>query len=366
MTTLLTTLMLAAGADPLAVADAKPAPELSALFERRDGWIGGDGAYSVALGPRRVLWLFSDTWVGKVRDGKRTDVTMVNNTAAVQDGIGGGAKVEFFIRTGADGKPAALITPADGRGWFWLQAGALANGRLTLFLGQFEKTGDRSVFGFRQVGTWLGVVANPHDPPTAWRVEQKKLPFGTFTAGRDVCFGATVLAEGDDLYVYGIDDVARDKARHKHLIVAKVPLRAVDEFTAWRFYHDGQWVADTAAATRVAEGVANEVSVSVLPGPRRRYALVYTENGLSDRILARTADTPAGPWSAPSLLYHCPEMARDKNVFSYAAKAHPALAAGDELIITYVVSPYEFGQMVADARLYWPRFVRVKLATVPN
>jgi hypothetical protein len=262
----------------------------------------------------------------------------------------------------ADGKPAALITPADGRGWFWLQAGALANGRLYLFLGQFEKTGEPGVFGFRQVGTWLGTVANPHDPPTAWRVEQKKLPFGTFTPARDVCFGAALLAEGDDLYVYGIDDINQGQSRHKRLIVAKVPQRAVDDFSAWRFYHDGQWVADVSAATCVAEGVANEVSVTVLSGRRRRYALVYTENGLSDRILARTADAPWGPWSAPTLLYHCPEMARDKNVFSYAAKAHPALAEGDELVVSYVVSPFDFPQMVADARLYWPRFVRVKLA----
>ena len=51
----------------------------------------------------------------------------------------------------------------------------------------------------------------------------------------------------------------------------------------------------------------------------------------------------------------------------------PVRAAGAEvperqvlLVITYVVSPYEFGQMVADARLYWPRFVRVKLAAMPH
>src|SRR3954470_22104558 len=141
MSRILATAVLVAGADPLAVADAKPAPDLTALFERTDGWVGGDGVYSVALGPRRLLWLFSDTWVGKVRGGKRTDVTMVNNTAAVQDGVGAGAKVEFFVRAGGGGKPAALITPADGRGWFWLQAGAPAGGKLYLFLAQIEKTG---------------------------------------------------------------------------------------------------------------------------------------------------------------------------------------------------------------------------------
>jgi hypothetical protein len=365
MNVFLTTALLVVGADPLVVVDAKPAQEQTALFDRTDGWIGGDGAYSVALGPRRVLWLFSDTWVGKVRDGKRTDVTMVNNTAAIQDGVGAGAKVEFFIRTGGDGKPATLITPADGRGWFWLQAGALAHGKLHLFLAQIEKTGDPGVFGFRQIGTWLGIVANPNDPPTAWRVEQKKVPFARFTPTREVCFGAAVHVDGDDLYVYGIDDDVRPDGRRKHLLVAKVPLRSPDDFAAWRFFREGQWVADYTAATRVTDGVANEVSVTVLPGSRRRYALVYTENGMSERILARTADNPWGPWSAPTVLYHCPEMAQDKRIFSYAAKAHPALAVGDELIVSYVTCSFDFEYMTANARIYWPRFVRVKLAPTP-
>lgn len=363
MSLILVTAVLVAGADPLAVADAKPAPDLTALFERTDGWVGGDGVYSVALGPRRLLWLFSDTWVGKVRGGRRTDVAMVNNTAAVQDGVGAGARVEFFVRTGGAGEPTALITPADGRGWFWLQAGVPANGKLYLFLSQFEKkAGDPSVFGFRPIGTWLGVVANPADPPTAWRVEQKKVPFARFTPAREVGFGTAVYVDGDDLYVYGVDDDVRPDGRHKHLLVARVPLLSADDFATWRFFRDGRWDADFTAATRVTDGIANEVSVTALPGARRRYALVYTENGLSERILARTADAPWGPWSPPAVLYRCPEMARDKRVFSYAAKAHPALAVGNELVVSYVVCSFDFEYMRANASVYWPKFVRVTLA----
>jgi hypothetical protein len=72
------------GAGPLVVKSAVPVPELDALFDRADGWIGAEGAYSVALSPKRTLWLFSDTWVGKVREGRRTDATIVNNTVGVQ------------------------------------------------------------------------------------------------------------------------------------------------------------------------------------------------------------------------------------------------------------------------------------------
>jgi hypothetical protein len=171
---LLMTRLAAAG--PIVFAEARPAPQMNALFEQKDNWIGGDGAYSVVLTPERTLWLFSDTWVGSVRAGKRTNATIVNNTLALQDGRGAGAKLEFIIRHDAAGKPAAFLTPEDKRGWFWLQSGACIEKRLFLFLTQVERTDEKSVFGFRQVGQWLGVVTNALDPPTAWRVEQRKLP----------------------------------------------------------------------------------------------------------------------------------------------------------------------------------------------
>jgi hypothetical protein len=94
----------------------------------------------------------------------------------------------------------------------------------------------------------------------------------------------------------------------------------------------------------------------------KRYLAVYTERGLSPRIMGRTADHPWGRWSAPAVLYECPEMSRDKKVFCYAAKAHPALSTGRDLVVSYVVNSYDFWQVAREAKLYWPRFVRVRLA----
>src|SRR5262249_13244252 len=149
---------------------------------------------------------FSDTWVGKVREGRRVDATIVNNSVAIQDGHGRDARTRFYVRTTAEGKPEALITPVDGRGWFWLQAGAAIEDRLTLFLTQTVKTDNPGVFCFRQVGQWLGVVANPNDAPTAWQVSQRKLPFTVFTPERELTFGAAALQHGGFLYVFGTDE----------------------------------------------------------------------------------------------------------------------------------------------------------------
>jgi hypothetical protein len=109
---------------------------------------------------------------------------------------------------------------------------------------------------------------------------------------------------------------------------------------------------------------AVEYSVTRLPG-LKRYAAVYTGLGLSDRIVARFAESPEGPWSEAVLLCQCPEMKRDKRVFSYAAKAHPHLAGGNELVVSYVVNSFELGPVVNDATLYWPTFVRVTLKASP-
>jgi hypothetical protein len=347
----------ASAGDPPAAVEAKPLPAWDARFERQEGWIGGDGVYSVPLNAERTVWLFSDSWVGKVRDGRRTDATIVNNAVAVQEGHGPSAKLRFVVRRGTDGKPAALLAPADRHGWLWPQAGVCVNGRLYLLLSQIERTGD-GVFGFRQVGQWLGVVANPLAEPTTWRVEQRKLPCVAFSPKRMVSYGAAVFREGDYLYIYGTDEERSVVLPNKHMVLVRVKADAVEDFSAWRFFRDDRWETDFRQAGHLADKLANEYSVSYLPGIKRHVA-VYTELGLSDRIVARTAAAPWGPWSPPLVLYRCPEMKADKRNFCYAAKAHPSEAKDDELIVSYVTNSTDFWQVARDARLYWPRFVQV-------
>ncbi|HYG23613.1 MAG TPA: DUF4185 domain-containing protein [Verrucomicrobiae bacterium] len=340
------------------MSSAAPMPELNARFERTEGWIGADGAYSAALSAERTLWLFSDTWVGTVRNGSRTNATIINNSIGVQTGNGDNGRLEFVFKQREDGSPDALITPADGRGWFWLQAGIEHRGKLYVFLSQVEKTADPGVFGFRHIGQWLGVISNPYDNPASWNIKQQKLPFAIFTGRRHLAFGAAVLRKGEEIYVYGTDDDLTVPVRNRRLVVAKVPSADLEHFSRWRFYYNGDWQSGSTKLSPLADHVATECSVTYLPA-FQRYVLVYNENGLSDRILVRTAADPAGPWSTPSLAYTCPEMKQDARVFCYAAKAHPSEADDDEIVLSYVANSFDFSHAVADARLYWPRFVRL-------
>jgi hypothetical protein len=346
------------GAGPPVVKSAAPAPDLDALFERADGWIGADGAYSVTLSPKRTLWLFSDTWVGKIRDGRRTDATIVNNSVGVQEGVG--QRVIYSIARSPAGKPMALIVPADGRGWFWLQAGVADRGRLSLFLNQVEKTGAKGVFGFRSIGLWLGTVANRDQPPESWRVEQVKMPNTVFAKDRMLVWGAAVLRVGDELYIYGTDERRGKGDPDRRMVLARVPAVSIGTFAAWRYYCDGLWGEDFRNPTPLAGGIASDYSVTPFG---KSYLAIYTARGLSPRILGRMADRPWGPWSAPAVLYECPEMSRDKKVFCYGAKAHPALSSDRDLVVSYVANSFDFWQVARDAKLYWPRFVRLTLAS---
>ena len=94
-------------------------PEYDALFTRTEGWTGADGAYSLPLTDKVTLWLFGDTWIGPVVDGRHKDATMINNSIALQTGKDPAtASVKFYWRKTQQGKPAAFFLPDDGNGFF--------------------------------------------------------------------------------------------------------------------------------------------------------------------------------------------------------------------------------------------------------
>jgi len=351
---------LAAPPSSPTVVKAEPAAELEAKFRQSEGWIGADGAYSVPLTDKRTLWLFSDTWVGSIRDEKRKPIGLANNSIGIEDGRGAEMKLSFAIRKDADGKPKAIFAPPDGEGWFWLFAGYHEAGKLYVFLPKFEKAKGTGAFAFRGVGLWLGTVSNPLDEPSRWKIEYQQVPFGEFEKSPRRSFGAAVLRVKDHVFIYGSEEKPGKPFASRRLLVARAPAQRLADFDSWRFYANGEWKTDPKDATGQIEKLGSEMSVSYLPG-LRKYALVYSENGLSDRILGRFADAPEGPWTEPGLLYTCPEMKKDRKNFTYAAKAHAHLAKGNELVISYAVNSFELAPVINNAELYWPRFVRVSL-----
>ena len=372
----------------------------NAAFTRSAGWNGGDVAGSVDLGDGRTLWLFGDTLFGPVADGKRVaGNVMFNNSVALQS-AGRARTLEFVTgRPDAKGKPTALFPPtraADAdvnQHWekneeYWPTGGGCAveiDGKRRLYVGLFrirKPKNDGGTWGFRHVGNSLGIIDDVGLPPAEWKTRVVALPMAVGDAVTEkqsvapptaLSFGEVFLpyTRGDEagFLIYG---VRSPKQGRRQLIVAFTTYAALEDFSQWRYFSGKDlWSKTAADAVALCDDIAPEFSIEPLhvksPTPFDGYVLVQNEPMLGPGILVRTAQSPLGPWSAPREVFRPAEVARDKSLFSYAAKGHGALSPSGELLISYIVSAHDFWRLFREAALYRPRFIRVPLdAVLPN
>ena len=382
--------------------EAVPDPAWDAAFDRSEGWIGGDAIYSTPLPGGDVLWLFADTYIGRVVDHRRQPgVRIVNNTLGRQARAAGGPAyapprredLSFLWDTsGGPEQPRAWIrpagAPADGPStetapWFWV-ADALvapgrgnvdtAPGRLLVFLWRMQRTGAQ-VMGFRNAGCDLAIVDDPRADWTTWQPRQLSISHGVSAATGDaprrveVVWGSEVLldpesADEPHLLIYGYRQPLQGSME---MVLARAPSAKVEQMDTWQFRTASGWMPQLDDAVALADRMTTEFSISAVEtadGPR--YAMVQCEPLLGDHILTRTSATPFGPWSAPKAVYQVPDLDRAKKHITYAAKAHPEVSRHGELLVSYVVNSLDFGESATNAAIYRPRFVRVPVALLPK
>ncbi len=328
------------------------APEWDQYLQNTNGWIGADVAFSVPLGTNKTLWLFGDTFVGKARDGKRIQAKMIHSSIAVQRL---GEAPRFFYPMDKNHHAESFIKSLDAKNYFWLNDGVRTDKGLYIFLQQIAWI-NNTAWGFKNVGTWLAFVENPDDPPSHWKISKRKLPFTTLGGNQDVVMGCEILQSGGYIYTYGYSNHTNDTST-KYVILARAPEDSFDDLDSWEYFSHGNWVKDFQQSSPIFSGVGAEGSVSWQP-LLQKFVFVYTE-GIGGKIVMRTADAPEGLWSGPITLYHAPEMHISPQVFSYAGKGHPELSATNELIISYASNSEGLSEVANDARIYYPRFIRV-------
>lgn len=330
---------------------ATPADDYSQVFNRRSGWTGADGTYSVPLSDGSTLWLFSDTFWGAVNDdgARASGTTFVNNTVAHQTAPG---KVEFYHGGEAD-KPQALFTPPEGKGWFWLHdAVQQDDGKVQVLLGQFDRTADGGALGFEAVGNWVGDLRMTDQGPKV--TGYHRLPFFQ-PAGEDkpsVFYGSATLREGDYDYVYGV----RDYGSNKESVLARVPHGKLAHSEAWQFFDGEDFVGGMEHAKPIADNVSVEYSVHRTQAGD--YAMVCTKGGAGPEVQIRRAPRPEGPWSEGQTVWKAPENTGSD--LAYNAKAHPELSDERGLLISYNVNSLDWNRNLQVADVYRPRFIRVQ------
>lgn len=344
---------------PSRVVKAEPDEVMNAKFNKTEGWIGADAIYSVPLPDDSILWIFGDTLVGTVRDNKRHNMVMVNNTFAKQRGWGADATVQLFVNHDTQGKPTSYIVPERAPGYFWLWDAVHDQGRLYIFATRLTSPGTITAFDWTLLDQSLIVVANPTDEPSKWRSQQLDFPFGAFTDAYEAIWGMEALKVGDELYIYGTTRHQKDQPRS--LVVAKAPTADLTRFDRWQFYRSGEWQSHAKQASSLTRDVGTEGSVTWLPD-RKQYIYVYSPP-LDADIKMRTANSPVGPWSDAVTIYTCPETQWNPRVFCYAAKARLIPGKTNELLISYATNSFDMlPDVLADQRIYRPRFVKAVLA----
>src|ERR1051326_7455311 len=187
---------------PTTAVTVTPDAAFQAMFESYgndnsllDDWTGADGALSVVLPDGRVVWDFSDTFLGFVNsDGSRPPgQPFINNSMIVQDS----GKLVQTLHGGTAQSPTSLIIPVDQNSWYWVGDMTVEGDRLQAFVMKFIRTGP-GIFDFQWAGNAIASFVLPD------LTLESVVP----THGEnDVMYGAALLEEGGYRYIYGTDAV---------------------------------------------------------------------------------------------------------------------------------------------------------------
>ena len=342
----------------------RTADEWNTLFDRRDkpvdGWLAADGIYSIPTENDKTVLVFSDTLIGRSdKNGKTTDAKMPNHTAAVLNGtLPLRSRLTFYY--GTDGKRH------DGNNLFgeryWLFDGVYLNE--TLYILAFMPSDQMKPLCVRLVS-----VPTVRGEPQ-W---EKYTVSGDISAlcatsadGKYLCaFGQGITdctAEDGYVYIYGFKDpLAGNESRD--LIVSRIKAEDFGDFSRLTYWDGTGWSGDIENCADVAQDVGCEMSCTRLSsGPQEgKYLLVYMYATISGRLAYALGDTPYGPFSEPVFFYDAPEHGAaaangTDTLYTYNAKAHPALSPEGELLISYNVNSTG-EQYTTD---YHPRFLYLK------
>ncbi|MEY9995725.1 hypothetical protein ABIE67_007757 [Streptomyces sp. V4I8] len=339
---------------------------------RIDDWTGGDGTHSVRLPDGRLLWLFSDTYLGQVHappnpfgessTWRDTTAPLVRNSAVVmRDG-----RLERTLAT------PLFPDPAPDQ-WRWPVAARV------------EPRSPDSAEQVVRVLLWVRTAGQApwiYGVPTATEVATLSLPDLRVESvvkvldqqlvpdpSRRVLFGTTLVEEGGWTYVFGGDDGQAASRPASHAYVARVPEGRLADPGAWRYWNGSEWAGAAARPRAVLgdgqrKGVGSAFSVVRVRGTYVLFTMAAGTEGLTT-VTSYWACSPAGPWHGPTKDFS-PTLPPGGQVAAYNPQTHPELSGDGRLVLSYDVNWLETGgaaaQLNRNVSLYRPRFVTLRVA----
>ncbi|MFJ6080987.1 DUF4185 domain-containing protein [Streptomyces sp. NPDC092369] len=332
---------------------------------RSDDWTGGDGTHSVRLPDGRVLWLFSDTYLGQVHGPpnpvgesyawRDTSAPLVRNSAVVMDGEG---RLESTL-------PAPLFADPAPDQWRWPVAARV------------EPRSPGSAESVVRVLLWVRTAGQSpwiYGVPTATEVATLSLPDLRVESvvkvldqslvpdpSQRVLFGTTLVEEDGWTYVFGGDDGQAASRPASSAYAARVPEGRLGEPGAWKYWNGSGW----GGAPRPVRGakVGSAFSVVRTEGTYVLFTMAAGTAGLTT-VTSYWACSPTGPWHGPTKDFS-PALPHG-GVAAYNPQVHPELSGDGRLVLSYDVNWLETvgasASINANVTLYRPRFVTLRLA----
>jgi hypothetical protein len=320
----------------------------------------GDGTYTLQLLDGRVLWLFSDSFLGAVgSDGSRGPSGLLHNQIVVQDSATASAASNFhniwpngwgtnaFAATGCAAEwPAAAIQSTLNQVQIVLrcigESGSVVRldlATLTINSGTTGWTVSIDTTNFNSAA----LVQTPTCYPAAGNAQ--------------VEFGQSIMQLFGTTYIYGFQNC--DGTGHAY--VARVSGNDLSQTGSWQYW-DGTSLGWTARSAGGEDAVAAMQSggtplihaggeYSVVYDPNRDvYRMITTDIGLGPNIDEYTATAaPSGPWTFVGSIDNTAtdgvagsEPADDPGspctLTTYGAKEQPAFETNGDIVFTYNVN----------------------------
>ncbi|MEU6996173.1 DUF4185 domain-containing protein [Streptomyces sp. NPDC046465] len=345
---------------------------------RTDDWTGGDGTHSVRLPDGRLLWLFSDTFLGQVHappnpagqphTWRDANTPMVRNSAVVTS------------RSGAPRRTLAapLFPDPAPQQWRWPVAARVeprspgADERVVrvLLWNRMASQGPW-IYGV-PVATEVATLALPD-----LRVESIVKVSDQRSVGdpeKRVLYGTTTVDDADWTYVFGGTDAQATSRPSSHAYVARVPHGRLAETAAWEYWDGEEWGPDVTPRPVLGDGrrtgVGSAFTVVREEGTYVLFTMAAGTEGLTT-VTSYWSCSPTGPWHGPAKAFEAPlpkDGAPRQETAAYNPQAHPALGGDGRLVLSYDVNWLNATPANAQANisrnvsLYRPRFVSLRLA----
>lgn len=333
-------------------------------FPHRDGWVGGDGDVSVRISDSVLLWLFSDSWVGKPNQTRQEEgLRMIPNSVAVCSCSGRDSlKMKYYWGDMYGRNPKAVFNSNTDQFKYWVNDAFMVSGYLYVLLekiGRKENVSPGELFDFTSKGFTFAKVLNPLEQPPDWRIEFLPLPEFSDPSLSLRCHALL------GIYVYFFvnkGDTAQLLVRKKVALLdnTAMPFEYFALNGAWK---TGIQASDMATVYKGFRGTTVKWHSGI-----RKWLMLSDVHFMDNKIKFRTAPELTGPWSEEKTIYQIPETTMgseeyDEENFCYLPRECTAgfVVDSNELLITYDINYKSHSKFRSNPKLYTPKVIRVRM-----